>query len=158
GGDEPLEGNVLPAVGRRVDLREPRLPLLHRDGVLELAGRLFLRAPGTVVLAGPSGAGLTACALEALAGCLPRRAGDYPDFGQRVVRVDCPLVATDMPYPTSTDERLRRLLADCLADPDAWYFFDDVQWPLRAGLLAQAALSAAVQRGLRALCTFQTDT
>jgi ATP-dependent Clp protease ATP-binding subunit ClpA len=119
---------------------------------------------GSVVLAGPSGSGLTACAVEVLARhTLTERAGPTDSLAgiepqhRYVVRVDCALIATEMLYPASSDERVRRLMADCLAEPDVYYLFDNVQWALGAGPLAQAAVVAAIERGLRCVATLQTD-
>src|SRR2546427_1426537 len=64
--EAPLRGVLLPLTARRVRADEPRLPLRHREHVLELAGSLMRGGPGFVVLTGPSGAGLTACGIEAL--------------------------------------------------------------------------------------------
>src|SRR5262249_37722853 len=59
-------GGFAPGAARRIRADEPRLPLRQRDQTLELATRLLQSGPGFVVLAGPSGSGLTACALEVL--------------------------------------------------------------------------------------------
>jgi hypothetical protein len=151
----PLPGEMLPLVATRIDPNAARPDLFHRDGVIELAGRLFLDGPGLVVLAGPSGSGLTCCAAEVLGRCRQR-----PQAGTaapQIIRIDCALAASEMLYPASTDERLRRLLGECLAFPQAWFLLDNVQWPLRGGPLAQAALAVAIERRLRAIATFQTD-
>ena len=92
--------------------------------------------------------------MEVLARCHANPGGRVPD---ELIQIDGALVSTEMLYPVSTDERMRRLLAECLAMPGAWYLFDNIQWPLRGGPLAQAALSVAIERGWRGIATFQTD-
>jgi len=149
--EEPLRGNMLPLVARRIRADEPRLPLRHRDQTLELATSLLQSGPGFVVLAGPSGSGLTACALEVLLQQAARETTSNP------TQIDCALVATEMLYPSSTDERFRQVLAECALEPETLYLLDNVNWVLRVGGLAQAALATAIQRGLRGLATFQCE-
>jgi hypothetical protein len=151
GREEPLRGSLLPLVARRVRADEPRLPLRHRDQTLELATSLVQSGPAFVVLAGPSGSGLTACALEVLLQQAARETASHP------TQIDCALVATEMLYPASSDERFRQMLAECAQEPDTLYLLDNVNWVLRVGGLAQAALATAIQRGLRGLATFQCE-
>jgi hypothetical protein len=114
-----------------------------------------LHGSGLVVLAGPSGSGLTSCAEQVLQ--CSRQALADAGAPPRLVRLDCGLAAAETLYPSATDERMRQLMADCLAIPCVWYLLDNVQWPLRSNALAQAALAAAIERGLRGVATFQTD-
>lgn len=153
--DRVLRGKVLQNVGTLLRIPAPATKLLHRDRVIELATRLFLHSRGLVVLAGPSGSGLTACAAEILR--LSRQSQADRGAVPQLVRLDCVLAAAETLYPAATDERIRQLLADCLALPDTWYLLDNVQWPLRGNSLAQGALIAAIERGLRGVATFQTD-
>src|SRR6185295_5622610 len=46
-------------------------------------------------------------------------------------------------------------LADTV--PEKWFLFDNLQWALRAGALAQSALATALERGLRCMATCQTE-
>lgn len=155
-GREPaLRGKLLPLVGVPMDPHVPPPRLLHRDGVIELASRLLLSGGGMVVLAGPSGSGLTACAEEVL--WQSRQSLAASGAAPHLVRLDCALAAAETLYPSATDERMRLLMADCLALPDTWYLLDNVQWPLQGNALAQAALIVAIERGLRGVATFQTD-
>lgn len=150
--DAPLGGRFLPTVARVVDPGEIERNLVGRERLLDVAERLVRGDPRALVFAGESGAGMTSCAIETLCRTVQRRPA-------RAVRIDCALVPTDMVFPASSDERFRQLLADCLAivQPETWFLFDNVQWPLRTGTLAQCALATALERGLRCVCTCQTD-
>lgn len=145
-----LRGELLPLVAWIIDEPLPAAPTF-RTAVLDLANNLFRRGPGLVVLAGAGGAGLTACAREVLHSSQPQT--EAP----RLVHVQGELIPTSVPYPHATEGRVRLLLADCLAEPD-WYLLDNFHWPLRGGALAQAAVAAALERGLRAVATVDADT
>lgn len=159
GSEQPLKGVLLPQVARRIRPDDPRTPLWNREHLIELASNLVRGSAGFVCLAGPSGSGLTACGVETL---LQVSVSRSPKAGERetlggVVQIDCGLVATEMLYPSSTDERFRQVLAECLLEPGTLYLLDNVNWILRASILAQPALATAIQRGLRGLCTFQCE-
>jgi hypothetical protein len=147
-----LAGRILPALGHVLELADGERNLVGRDNVLHAAERFVRHGARTVVFGGESGAGMTTCAIETLRRRLKGSTG-------RVVRVDCALVATEMIFPASTDERFRQLLAECLADtgPETWFLFDNLQWTLRFGPLAQSALATALERGLRCVATCQIE-
>lgn len=150
-----LRGELLPLVARILDGPCPVAPT-YRTALLDLAGSLFRHGPGLVVLAGAGGAGLTACALEVLHRGRPETGTGQTAQSPRLVHVQGELVPSSVPYPLATEERVRRLLTECLAEPD-WYLLDNMHWPLRGGGLAQAAVAAALERGLRAVATVDAD-
>lgn len=148
----PLMGKLLPAVGMTLELfGEPR-NLIGRERELDKAERFAASGGKTTVFAGRSGSGLTSCATEVLDRLVS-------DQRARVIRIDSALIGTEMVYPASTDERWRQVLAECqlYRRSETWFLFDNIQWALRGGSLAQAAFATALERGLRCVCTCQTD-
>lgn len=147
-----LLGKLLPMLATDLAQALDEQNLIGRERLLESAGQFIVHGRKTLVFAGPSGSGLTSCALRVINHRLATEKS-------RAVRVDCGLIATEMVYPASTDERFRQLLAECQLNcqPPTWFLLDNVQWPLRSGALAQAALAAALERGLQCVCTCQTD-
>jgi hypothetical protein len=121
-------------------------PTLHTD-LLDVAVALADEPGELIVIAGFSGSGLTLLARQvALRGS--------PAVSKTCLQVDCALAATSTALPTSTDERFRQLLTDCLRAGEVRFLFDNLQWLLRAGPLAEAALVAALDRGLDAVATY----
>lgn len=149
--EEPLRltGRILPEVGRVIDPREERISPLHRDAVLQTARRLLEKHGRGTVVTGQGGTGLTTAALSLLE--------ERINSGERAVRIDCGLIATDSVVPAASDERMRQLLQDCRQFADVWFFLDDLHWILRTGTLPQAALAVAIDRGLKLVCTLDLE-
>lgn len=149
--EEPLRltGRILPEVGRVIEPGEVRISPFHRDSVLQTARRLLEKHGRGTVVTGQGGTGLTTAAMSLLEERINR--------GERAVRIDCGLIATDSVVPAASDERMRQLLHDCRQFPDVWFFLDDLHWILRTGALPQAALSVAIDRGLKLVGTLDLE-